>query len=57
MRNTRTQWLTLALQNVPFLLCILVIIAFGILSPRFFTYKNFENIITQASYKRRLRPE
>jgi ribose transport system permease protein len=50
MRRTRTQWLTLALQNVPFLLFILVIIAFGILSPRFFTYKNFENIITQASY-------
>lgn len=50
MRRTRAQWFTLALQNVPFILFILVIIAFGILSPRFFSYKNFENIITQASY-------
>lgn len=40
----------LALKNVPLILFVLVFIIFGLLSPRFFTYKNFENILVQSSY-------
>ncbi len=38
------------LRNTSILLFILVFVIFGILSPRFFTAKNFENILTSASY-------
>jgi ribose transport system permease protein len=50
MSKSRGRWLLLVLQNVPFILLVLVIVIFSILSPRFFTYKNFENVLTQASY-------
>lgn len=49
--TTKSNRLTLlALQNVPIILFIIVFVAFGLLAPRFFTYKNFENIFVQASY-------
>lgn len=38
------------LKNIPFILFVLIFIVFGILSPRFFKYDNFENIATSASY-------
>lgn len=38
------------LKHISILLFILLFIIFGILSPRFFTAKNFENILTSASY-------
>ena len=38
------------LKNTSILLFILLFIIFGILSPRFFTGKNFENILTSAAY-------
>jgi ribose/xylose/arabinose/galactoside ABC-type transport system permease subunit len=40
----------IVLKNVPLILFVLVFIIFGLLSPRFFTYKNFENILVQSSY-------
>lgn len=48
IKNNRI--LMLALKNVPLILFVLVFIIFGLLSPRFFTYKNFENILVQSSY-------
>ena len=38
------------LKNTPIILFIVVFTIFGILSPKFFRYENFENIATQASY-------
>ncbi|MDY0092884.1 MAG: ABC transporter permease [Candidatus Vecturithrix sp.] len=38
------------LRNTSILLFVLLFVIFGILSPRFFTAKNFENILTSASY-------
>lgn len=38
------------LKNTPIILFCIIFIVFGILSPRFFTYKNFENIACNASY-------
>jgi len=48
MENHRV--LRVFLKNTSVLLFILVFIIFGILSPRFFTMQNFENILTSASY-------
>jgi ribose transport system permease protein len=50
MTTTRNKLLLWILQNVPLILFVAVFVVFGILSPRFFQYKNFENILTQASY-------
>lgn len=50
MTTNRNRWLLLALQNTPLILFVLVFLIFGILSPNFFQYKNFENILVQASY-------
>jgi ribose transport system permease protein len=44
------QGLRFVLKHTPIVLFILLFIIFGILSPRFFTTKNFENILTSASY-------
>lgn len=38
------------LKNIPVILFILIFVIFGVLSPRFFKYDNFENIATSASY-------
>lgn len=38
------------LKNTSAVLFAIIFIIFGILSPRFLTYQNFENILTQASY-------
>lgn len=38
------------LKNIPFILFALIFIIFGILSPRFFRYDNFESIATSAAY-------
>ncbi|WP_376797021.1 ABC transporter permease [Thermogemmatispora sp.] len=50
MSKSLVRWMMLFLQNMPFILLITVVLIFSILSPRFFTYKNFENVLTQASY-------
>ncbi len=50
MTTTKNKVLSLALQNTPLILFVLVFLIFGILSPNFFQYKNFENILVQASY-------
>lgn len=38
------------LKNIPFILFAVVFIVFGLFSPNWFTYTNFENIIKQSSY-------
>ncbi len=38
------------LKNIPLILFVAIFIIFGILSPKFFKYDNFENIATSASY-------
>ncbi|MCB0046319.1 MAG: ABC transporter permease [Caldilineaceae bacterium] len=40
----------LLLQNITFLLFIVVFVIFGLLSPRFFTLQTFDNILKQASF-------
>jgi ribose transport system permease protein len=45
-----TKGLRFVLKNTSIILFVLLFIIFGILSPRFFTMKNFENILTSASY-------
>jgi ribose transport system permease protein len=50
MSRKKTRWTILILQNAQFILLALVILIFSLLSPRFLTYKNFENVVTQASY-------
>jgi len=40
----------LALQQTPLILFVGIFLIFGFLSPRFFQYQNFENIVKQASY-------
>jgi ribose transport system permease protein len=42
--------LRLVLRHISIVLFVVLFIIFGILSPRFFTAKNFENILTSASY-------
>lgn len=51
-RSTQDQnrLLFLALQNIPIILFLVIFVIFGVLSPRFLTYQNFENIVTQSSY-------
>lgn len=44
------QGLRFILKNTSIGLFVLLFVIFGILSPRFFTAKNFENILTSASY-------
>lgn len=39
------------LKNMPYFLFVFIFVVFGVLSPRFFSYANFENIIASASYK------
>jgi len=50
MTSQKSNILIKILKNTSVVLFILVFIMFGILSPKFFDYKNFENIVTQASY-------
>lgn len=50
MAGSRDKLLTLALRQTPVILFVVTFIIFGILSPRFFSAKNFENIVKQASY-------
>lgn len=50
MNSTRNKILVSLLNNIPIVLFIVIFIIFGIMSPRFFSIRNFENIATQASY-------
>lgn len=50
MTATRSRLLLRVLQNTPLILFVLVFLIFSLLSPRFFSYTNFENILKQASY-------
>ncbi len=50
MKDTVNKLLLTLLKNTPIVLFIVIFILFGILSPKFFSYTNFENIATQASY-------
>lgn len=50
MSSMRNKIILPLLKNTPLVLFVLVFVIFGILSPRFFQYKTFENIATQASY-------
>jgi len=50
MRKKRDKLTVFVLANTPIILFIAIFIVFGILSPRFFSAKNFENIVKQASY-------
>lgn len=50
MTSQKSNIIIKILKNTSVVLFILVFIMFGILSPKFFDYKNFENIVTQASY-------
>jgi ribose transport system permease protein len=53
MSNARTpgnRGLLLLLQNTPALLFLLLIVGFGLMSPRFLTPTNFVNIVIQAAH-------
>lgn len=50
MTDKENKILLRLLKNTPIVLFVIIFIVFGLLSSRFFTYKNFENIATQASY-------
>jgi len=50
MNRATEKLMLIALRNVPLILFALIFVVFGLLSPRFFQYRNFENIIKQASY-------
>ncbi len=50
MKDTISKLFLLLLKNTPIVLFVVIFILFGILSPKFFSYTNFENIATQASY-------
>jgi len=50
MSRTAEKLVTLILKNTPVILFAAIFIVFGLLSPRFFQYQNFENILKQASY-------
>lgn len=50
MSETLTKIQILILKNIPYILFALIFIIFGILSPRFFQYDNFESIATSAAY-------
>jgi ribose transport system permease protein len=50
MKTTTDKLFILGLRNTPVILFVAVFVIFGLLSPRFFQYANFENIIKQASY-------
>jgi ribose transport system permease protein len=44
------EFLRFGLKNTSIILFVALFMIFGILTPRFFTYQNFENILAQASY-------
>ncbi len=48
MKSNRV--LRMVLDNTTFVIFVLLFIVFGLLAPRFFSVKNFENIISSASY-------
>lgn len=48
--KTKDKLVTLALQNTPIILFMLIFVVFGSFSPRFFAYRNLEDIVKQASY-------
>lgn len=50
MANNKNKIQLTLLKNAPIILFCVIFIVFGILSPRFFTFKNFENIASNASY-------
>jgi ribose transport system permease protein len=50
MSKTSAKIQLFILKNIPFILFVLIFIIFGILSPRFFRYDNFENIVTSGAY-------
>lgn len=50
MTSQKSNILIKILKNTSVVLFVVVFIIFGILSPKFFDYKNLENIFTQASY-------
>ncbi len=50
MDSTRNKIKLALLNNTSAILFVIIFIIFGIFSPRFLTYQNFENILTQASY-------
>ncbi|MCX7841997.1 MAG: ABC transporter permease [Clostridia bacterium] len=50
MSKTAIKFKLAILKNTPFILFVCIFIIFGILSPKFFQYENFENIATSASY-------
>ena len=50
MSKAATKLKLTILKNIPFILFVSIFIIFGILSPKFFKYDNFESIITSASY-------
>ena len=46
----KNKLLRFSLQNTTAILFVLLFLIFGIMAPRFFTLKNFENIMSSASY-------
>jgi ribose transport system permease protein len=50
MSETLSKIQIFILKNIPYILFALIFIVFGILSPRFFQYDNFESIATSAAY-------
>lgn len=50
MNNTGNKLKLILLKNSSAILFVVIFIVFGILSPKFLSYQNFENILTQASY-------
>jgi len=50
MTSLKNKILLQVLKNTPIILFVTIFILFGILSPKYFTYANFENILGSASY-------
>lgn len=50
MKKLVEQTLALLLRNTPLIMFVLLFVCFGALSEGFLEYKNFENIVKQASY-------
>lgn len=50
MARSNNKLLMLALKNTPIILFVVVFVVFGVLSPRFFSLQNFENLLRQSSY-------